>query len=265
MKSFLQIWMPINASTHGDRVDNLIVYVHWLMLVLFVGWGIFFVYTLFRFSQNRNPKADYHGVKSHYSSYLEIGVALIEAVLLIAFSLPFWIQEVASATEEGSEYDVEVRALGQQFQWNIHYPGLDGVFGKTDPTLVDGSSNPLGLDRSDPNAKDDFASVGRLYVPVDKKILVHVGSYDVIHNFFLPVMRVKQDAIPGTSIPVTFIPTATSPKNPAKDNRWEIGCAQLCGSGHYKMIGELIVLEHDEYKTWEEDQVKKAIEEGDAW
>ena len=78
MKSFLQIWMPINASTHGDSVDNLIVYVHWLMLVLFVGWGIFFVYTLFRFSQNRNPKADYHGVKSHYSSYLEIGVALIE-------------------------------------------------------------------------------------------------------------------------------------------------------------------------------------------
>ena len=131
--------------------------------------------------------------------------------------------------------------------------------------MIDGSSNPLGLDRSDTNAKDDFASVGRLYVPVDKKVLVHVGSYDVIHNFFLPVMRVKQDAIPGTSIPVTFIPTATSPKNPTKDNRWEIGCAQLCGSGHYKMIGELIVLEHDEYKTWEEDQVKKAIEEGDAW
>jgi len=265
MKSFLQNWMPLNASTHGDTVDTLIVYVHWLMLVLFIGWGIFFIYTLFRFSRVRNPKADYRGVKTHYSSYLEIGVALIEAVLLIGFSLPFWIQEIASATEETTDHDIELRVIGQQFQWNIHYPGSDGVFGKTVPSLVDGSSNVLGLDRSDPDAKDDFASVGRLYVPVGKKILVHVGSYDVIHNFFLPVMRVKQDAIPGTSIPVTFTATDTSPKNPTKKNNWEIGCAQLCGTGHYNMRGDLIVLEQDAYQAWEKEQVKKALEEGDAW
>jgi len=265
MKSFLQLWMPLNASAHGDNVDNLIFYVHWLMLVLFVGWGIFFVYTLFRFNRTRNPKADYHGVRNHYSSYLEFAVALIEAVLLIGFSLPFWIQEVASAAAEETAHDIELRVIGQQFAWNIHYPGSDGIFGKTDPNLVDGTSNVLGLDRSDPSAKDDFASVGRLYVAVDKKVLIHVTSYDVIHGFFLPVMRVKQDAIPGTSIPVTFTATSTSPENPTKNDKWEIGCSQLCGNGHYKMQGELIVLAQDAYSTWVDEQVKLALEEGEAW
>jgi len=264
MKSFLQLWMPSNASTHGGSVDNLIFYIHWLMLVLFVGWGIFFVYTLFRFNRTRNPKADYHGVKNHYSSYLEFAVALIEAVLLIGFSLPFWIQEIAGAAEENTDHDIELRVIGQQFQWNMHYPGKDGIFCKTFPNLVDGTSNVLGLDRSDPNAKDDFSSQG-LSIPVNKKILVHVSSYDVIHSFFLPVMRVKQDAIPGISVPVVFTATETSPKDPKKSEKWEIGCAQLCGTGHYKMQGDLVVLEEDAYNTWVDEQVKQALEEGEAW
>ena len=86
--------LPPQASAHAADVDQLIVLVHWIMAILFVGWGAFFLYTLVRFRQSRNAKADYEGVKSHNSSYLEIAVAVIEAVLLIGFAIPAWASRV---------------------------------------------------------------------------------------------------------------------------------------------------------------------------
>jgi len=73
------IGLPPLASEHGVDVGNLIIYVHWLMIALFIGWFAYFVYVLFRFNQKRSPKADYVGVKSHASSYVEVSVALVEA------------------------------------------------------------------------------------------------------------------------------------------------------------------------------------------
>ena len=95
--------------------------------------------------------------------------------------------------------------VGEQFAWNIHYPGPDGKFGRTDIKLVS-ADNPLGLDRTDPNAKDDITTINQLNLPVDRPVLVHLSSKDVIHSFGLYEMRVKQDAIPGMNIPVWFIP-----------------------------------------------------------
>ena len=205
MKKFLNL--PVDGSAHGPAIDNMLAVIHWLMLVLFIGWGAFFIYTLIRFRQKKNPIANYAGVKSHISSYLEIGVALFEAVLLIGFAVPLWAKRV---NEFPNEKDATViRVVAEQFAWNIHYPGADGVFGRTDISLIS-DDNPLGLDRSDPNAKDDITTINQLHVPVNKPVIIRLSTKDVIHSFNLPTMRIKQDAIPGQVIPLWFTPTKTT-------------------------------------------------------
>jgi cytochrome c oxidase subunit 2 len=199
--------LPPDASAHGPEIDQLIVLVHWLMLVLFVGWGCFFVYTLIRFSKKRNPVASYDGVKSHLSSYVEAFIALIEVLLLVSFSIPLWAKRVNQFPEEKDATVVHVTA--EQFMWNVQYPGPDGKFGPRKIELID-SDNPLGLDRSDPDAKDDITTENQLVLPVNKPVLIYLTTKDVIHSFFLPYMRVKQDAIPGEVIPVWFTPVKTS-------------------------------------------------------
>ncbi len=205
MREFLHL--PVDGSAQGPAIDNMLAVIHWLMLALFIGWGAFFIYTLIRFRKKRNPTADYAGVKSHISSYLEIAVALFEAVLLIGFAVPLWAKRV---NEFPNEKDATViRVVAEQFAWNIHYPGADGVFGRTDISLIS-DDNPLGLDRSDPNAKDDITTINQLHVPVNKPVIIRLSTKDVIHSFNLPTMRVKQDAIPGQVIPLWFTPTKTT-------------------------------------------------------
>ncbi|MCZ6792210.1 MAG: cytochrome c oxidase subunit II [Planctomycetota bacterium] len=202
-------FMPPDLSVHGAAIDMLIVWVHILMAVLFVGWGTFFVWTLVRFRHKRNPKADYGGVKSHASTYLEVAVAVIEGVLLVGLAIPLWADWVDELPDE-SEAEV-VRIVAQQFAWNAHYPGPDGKFGRVSIDLVDETLNPLGLDPDDENGKDDLiAAQNQVAIPVNKPILVHLTSKDVIHSFGIPVLRVKQDIIPGMTIPVGFEATKTS-------------------------------------------------------
>ena len=205
MEHFLGL--PIDASAHGPAIDNMLAIVHWLMFVLFIGWGVFFTYTLIRFRKGRQAKADHVGAKTHASSYLEIAVALFEVVLIIGFAVPLWAKRVTNLPSE-KEATV-VRVVAEQFAWNVHYPGADGVFGRTDIKLVS-ADNPLGLDRSDPNAKDDITTINQLSLPVGKPVLVRLTSKDVIHSFGIPLLRVKQDAIPGQMIPVWFTPVKTT-------------------------------------------------------
>ena len=205
MEKFLGL--PPVASQHGVEVDNLIIIIHYLMFALFIGWGTFYAYTLIRFRKSKHPKADYTGVKSHLSSYIEIAVALFEVALLALFSIPMWTRRVDAFPAENSA--TVVRIVAEQFAWNIHYPGPDGKFGRTSPDLVS-SDNPLGLDRTDPDAKDDITTINQLNIPVGKPVIVHLSSKDVIHSFNLPVMRTKQDAIPGLNIPLWFTPTKTT-------------------------------------------------------
>jgi cytochrome c oxidase subunit 2 len=236
--------LPPLASTHGGQIDHMIGIVHWLMLVLFVGWGAFFAYTIIRFRKSRHGAANYTGVTGHYSTYLEGAVAIFEAVLIIGFAIPLWAERV-NAFPPTTESTV-VRVVAQQFNWNIHYPGPDGVFGRTDIHLVNEDTNPLGLDLSDPNAKDDIWTINQLHLPVDKPVLIYLSSKDVVHSFSLPVMRVKQDAIPGEVIPVWFVPN--------KMGEYEIACAQLCGLGHYKMRGYLTIETQQQFDAWLKEQ-----------
>jgi cytochrome c oxidase subunit 2 len=212
--------------------------VHWLMLVLFVGWTAFFGFVLFRFRRSRAPRADYHGVRGGWSSYLEGGVLLAEVLLLAFFSIPAWSARVDDLPDESRA--TVVRVVAEQFAWNMHYPGPDGKFGKTELSLV-GPDNPLGLDDTDDAGADDIIT-DRLNLPVGKPVLVLLSSKDVVHSLGLPQMRVKQDAVPGIQQPVWFTPTRTG--------QWDIACSQLCGLGHYRMKGIYQVMSQADYDAW---------------
>ncbi len=249
--------LPPNHAAHGAAIDYTMLLIHILMLVLFVGWGAFFAVVLIRFRSGKNPRANYAGVKSRMSTYVEVTVALIEVVLLIGFAIPLWSDRVDDFPDEKDAIVVQV--TGEQFAWNIHYPGPDGVFGNTDLSLLNAETNPLGLDRDGPGA-DDIVTLNQLHLPVDKPAIIHLRSKDVIHCFSLPYMRIKQDTIPGMDIPVWFVPTQTGNS--------EIACAQLCGLGHYRMKGFLTVETQDEFDAWLQEQADLLAEESaeeDFW
>lgn len=232
--------LPPVASAHGQGVDNLISYIHWLMIVLFVGWSGFFIYALWRFRAKRNPKGDYMGVKTHASSYVEVTVAGIEAALLLFVAIPLWAQRVDDFPKESESTVIQVSA--QQFAWNARYAGPDLTFGKQDMKLVNGT-NTFGIDPTDPAGKDDVQVLNEIHVPVNKPVIAYITSRDVIHSFKLSTMRVTQDAIPGMRVPVWFKPT--------KEGRHQIYCAQLCGNGHAAMAQGYLVVESEEaYAKW---------------
>jgi cytochrome c oxidase subunit 2 len=254
--------MPALAATHGLQIDNLIGWIHIFMAVLFVGWGGFFLYVVFRFRQSRNPVADYKGVTSNRSVYSEVGVAVVEAILLVGFAIPIWAARVDNIPPESQSLTVNLTP--EQFAWNVRYAGPDGIFGKTDINLIDLQSNPLGVDRTDPAAKDDVTTVNQLYLPVNKPIIVNLRSKDVIHSFNVPEFRVKQDAIPGLTIPIWFIPDVTTAEMRTRTGnpqfQYEIACAQLCGLGHYRMRGFVTVLSTEEFQKWMDDEQAKLKE-----
>ncbi len=231
--------LPPQASAHAAQIDGMIVILHWLMLVLFVGWGIFFVYTLIRFRASAHPKADYEGVKSHTSSYLEVAVAVVEAVILLGFAIPAWAMRVnAFPPEDGATV---VHVIAKQFEWHSVYPGPDGRFGRRDASLIT-STNAIGLDRSDPDGADDIHTINQLNLPVDNPVIVYLSTMDVIHSFGITSMRVKQDVIPGMEIPVWWEPTVAGD--------YEINCSQLCGLGHYRMRGFLTIMDQVDFQSF---------------
>jgi len=234
---------PVGASAHAAEIDRIMALVHWLMLIMFVGWGVFFVYVLVRFRSGRNPRAAYHGVRGRWSTWIEGGVLAAEIALLGFFSIPFWSTNV-DALPVGRQSTV-VRVIAEQFAWNVHYPGPDGSFGRTVPTLVN-ADNPIGLDRDDPAGKDDLTTINRLNVPIGKPVVVFLSSKDVVHSFGLPQMRVKQDAVPGIVQPVWFTPMMTG--------EWNIACSQLCGLAHFRMKGVYAVQSQEDYDAWLEEE-----------
>jgi cytochrome c oxidase subunit II len=230
---------PPNASSHGYQIDHILEFCHWFMGALFLGWSAFFIFVLIRFRKGRHPAADHQGVKSGISTHLEFSVVLIEAVLLLGFAIPLWAKRV-NEFPPGKDA-LLVHVVGQQFSWNFHLPGPDGQFGRRDASLVT-NSNPVGLDPNDPAGKDDIVTVGELHVPVDRPVITELSSKDVIHDFFLPDMRIAADAIPGSLIPMWF--------TPIKTGTYEVICGQLCGLGHSGMKGTLVVDTPADYQAW---------------
>ena len=131
--------------------------------------------------------------------------------------------------------------IAKQFAWHVVYPGPDGRFGRRDASLVT-STNEIGLDREDPNARDDIYTINQLSLPVDTPVVAYLTSMDVIHSFAISSMRVKQDSIPGMEIPIWWEPTVVG--------EYEINCSQLCGLGHYRMRGAVSILAQADFQSF---------------
>jgi cytochrome c oxidase subunit II len=241
--------IPENYSAHGGQVDHMMDVVHWFMLVLFVGWTLFFFYCIFRFWHKNNPKPSYDGVRGHLSSHMEVAVIIIEAVLLLGFAFPLWAERVDSWAKVRDLNPERVRVVGYQFGWTYHYPGEDGKFGRVDAAKIK-NAGEIGLDLDDPNAHDDFVQ-SILKLPVDRPAVLGINSTDVIHNYAIVPMRVQQDAIPGKEIHMWF--------TPVKIMETYVVCAQLCGENHANMVGTMEVVDAKEYDEWAKAQSDSAL------
>lgn len=232
-------WLPAAASAHAPVLDAVLRDIHWHILAIFAIWLIVFIAALIQFRSGSNPEARQEGVRPLWPA-IAIGAVIVGDVFILATqALPAWSARVAPPP--AGVTPIEIRVTGEQFAWNIHYPGPDGIFGRTDNTLIS-ASNPVGIDREDAAAKDDIGLLNILTLPVDRTIVIQLTSRDAVHSFTLNEMRVRQDAVPGMTSHVWFTPT--SPGD------WEIACSQLCGLGHYRMRGEYHVVTAAGWDRW---------------
>jgi cytochrome c oxidase subunit 2 len=243
-------WLPAAISNHAPALDRqflitiIVVGISFTAAQIGLGWMVW--------KYRDTGKAGDRAIYSHGSNRLEVLWTVITAVVFIALGVmgqSVWASLRLNDAPPGS-YSVEV--VAQQFQWNFHYAGKDGKFGRSDAQLISGD-NPLGLDPEDAAGKDDITSVNQFHVPVHTPVVVEVTSKDVIHSFNIPVLRVKQDTIPGQRIPIWFEATRTG--------HFELACAQLCGLGHYRMRADVLIDSPEDYAKWQADNAPPPQEE----
>ncbi len=201
-------WLPRDISEHGYQIDDLFMFCLYLTGAVFVVTEVALFWFLWRYdgSKNRDPVKYSHG-----NHNLEVVWTILPAAVLLFISI-YQMNAWADIKMRAPEHpDVLVEVTGRQFEWRIRYPGPDGEF----------------------DTRDDLYDVNELHVPAGADVMVYLKSRDVLHDFFLPNLRIKQDAVPGMKIPVWFTATETG--------HYDLVCAELCGWGHYKMKGRLVV------------------------
>ncbi len=213
----MQWILPDGASTFAGDID-------FLYYVILVITGIAFLVVelgLLWFAVKYRARPGRRATYTHGSLRAEIVWTAIPAVSVVVLGLMsggVWnhVKGRDSVPAEALPY----RVLARQFEWHVTHPGPDGQL----------------------DTPDDFTIRNQLHMPVDRPIVVHLAAEDVIHSFFVPAFRVKQDAVPGMEIPVWFEAT--------KAGRFELACAELCGLGHYRMGAEVMVHAADEFASW---------------
>jgi len=208
-------YLPENVSTFGGRIDWLFHLIYIITSVTFILVAVTLVVFLILYRRREGVRPHY----THGSRTLEIIWTAVPAIILVVLtvlSAGAW-RDIKMRTPDP---DVEVRVIGKQFNWRMIYPGPDGLF----------------------DTGDDLELANELHVPVNKNVVVYLGSEDVIHSFFLPNLRLKQDALPGRTITAWF--------NAMKTGEYEIACAELCGFGHTTMRGVLKVHSAEDYQSW---------------
>ena len=245
---------PELVSQNGGDIDGLIIAVHLLMLVLFVGWIIYYFVALWKFRASSNPKADYKGVKSKTITNSIEGAVIVAELVLVVVATYYWNFYV-NKSDDFSD-DSVIRVTAEQFAWSARYPGADGKLGAQSKTLVSGA-NPFGIDKTDPLGEDDIEVLkSDIVVPMkknkdgtSKSVTIDLASKDGIHCFKVLPLRVCQDVIPGLRIPIHFKPT--------KVGRYQVTCAQLCGDGHARMKGAVKVVDESEWDEWYKAEIEK--------
>ncbi len=230
--------MPATISEMARQIDAQFFFTLVVTGVVFVlaqgllGWFVF------QYRDRPGQRARY----VHGNNLVEVGGAVVIGVVFVGLAVA--AQKVWSALhlEGGAANQVVVEITGEQFAWTMRYPGQDGQFGETAPELYDAANNPIGIKPDDPSGQDDIVVLNELVVPVNQPVELQLGSKDVLHGFYMPQLRIKQDTVPGLRIPLRFTADQTG--------EYEIACAELCGLGHYRMKGTLRVLEESEFQNW---------------
>ncbi|MCM3880542.1 MAG: hypothetical protein ND807_10585 [Vicinamibacterales bacterium] len=241
-------WLPPLASRHGAGIDDMLRY-----LLFTTGSLLFVAFTALSWLVWAGGRR--HVVTQRVAAArTEVVVSLLLGMLMaavaeggvLAIGMPVWKEYFEAAAPPDA---VQIDVTAQQFFWNVRYPGADGVFGRVRNELVDEASNPVGLDSADARGADDIYLVNQFIVPVDRPVHIRLHSKDMIHSFFLPHLRVKQDVIPGMTPEITFVPT--------KEGTYELACAELCGLGHYRMQGIFKVVAQRDYERALREEASK--------
>jgi cytochrome c oxidase subunit 2 len=244
-------WFPEAISTQAGAMDS-----QFRLTWAVVGGGFFLAQAalgvaVWRFRAKGDQRASY--IKGNARA--EILLTVITAVVFIALAVTGQRVWANLHLNQAPPDAVQVEVTAQQFQWYFRYPGTDGRFGTTHPKLYNDADNsvgarpgPLGIDPNDPSGRDDVVT-GLMVVPVNRPINVTLRAKDVTHDFFVPVLRLKQDAVPGLKINIHF--TAT------KEGRYEIACAELCGQLHHQMRAYLEVKSQAEFEKWLDEKAPK--------
>lgn len=241
----LRGWLPPLASEHGAGIDRMLRYLLTTVGTIFFIGNAVLGYFIFRFS--RAAEVTYR--RSTWKQERRWSLVPIVVLAVVAeggvffLGLPVWSKMYVEPPPENS---VVIEVVAEQFAWNIRYPGADGAFGRTRPALY-AYDNPVGLDADDPAALDDLVTLSSIVMPVDRPIHIRLKSKDVLHSFFLPYQRVKQDAVPGMTINLWFVPTVTG--------TFELACTELCGTGHYTMRGVVRVVSDEEFEEWKAGEI----------
>ena len=234
-------WLPPNGALHGVALDHLLGRYLSIMFWLFLAAQVLILAAMFR--RRSNPGAARRGQSTRVFLAAELLPLLAISGLfawMIFTSHHLWAarREVAA---EAQALPVEV--TGVQFQWYFRYPGADGIFGRVDPQKFSKpeEGNGLGIDPNDPAGRDDVVSTS-LMLPVNRDIELDLRGQDVIHSLFIPAMRIKQDTVPGMTIETRLHPTQLG--------NFEIACAELCGTGHYRMRALARVVTEQQFAAW---------------
>lgn len=234
-------WFPPVASEHGAAVQRMLDFTLAATGIFFVAGHLVLAWLILRAGR----AADAAPLSSRARRVISVAPALLMAVAaeggVLALALPVWAKYYGAPPPDA----LVVEVTGRQFFWVVRYPGGDGLFGRTSAEQID-TENVLGLDPSDPAASDDVVLLNELRLPRERPALLRLRSLDVIHSFWVPELRVKQNLVPGMSIDVWFTPT--------RAGDYEIACNQICGLGHYRMRGTLAVTEPLDFERWLAEQ-----------
>ncbi len=224
-------WFPTAISSHAPALDQQFLITIIVVGLSFTAAQVGLGYMVWKYRDRGQAE---RALYSHGSNRLEVVWTIVTAVIFIGLAVMGQSVWASLHFNQPPADAFKIEVVAQQFQWNFHYTGTDGVFGRTDPGLIDDSAlNFIGLDETDPNAKDD-AVHSVIAVPSGRPVELILRSKDVIHNFWVPQLRFKQDLVPGMAIRVHF--TAN------KVGKYEMACAELCGMNHFKMKTSMLVL-----------------------